>query len=174
MAERDASAAANALAARGGRSFGNDVVKYSPHFVEGLIAQLRQDDAKVRAAFTLAREEQEKLVSAHPDDPGSLCVLGLIDSALGRKEEALREGRRAVELLPVERDVLNGARMIAGLARIAASVGDKELACEHLAHGCQRRPGSGSGGTDNRSQSQSHQSEQPNRHCGRDVFRAVP
>ena len=133
LAERDASAAANALAARGERSFGNDVVKYSPHFVEGLIAQLKQDDAKARAAFTLAREEQEKLVSAHPDDPGSLCVLGLIDSALGRKEEALREGRRAVELLPVEKDVPNGTRMIMGLARIAASVGDRALACEQLA-----------------------------------------
>jgi TolB-like protein/predicted Ser/Thr protein kinase/Flp pilus assembly protein TadD len=133
LAERDASAAANALAARGERSFGNDVVKYSPHFVEGLIAQLKQDDVKARAAFTLAREEQEKLVSAHPDDPGSLCVLGLIDSALGRKEEALREGWRAVELLPVEKDVPNGTRMIMGLARIAASVGDRALACEQLA-----------------------------------------
>ena len=68
------------------------------------------------ALLSLAREEQEKLVSAHPDDPGSLCVLGLIDSALGRKEEALREGRRAVELLPVEKDVTNGTRMIMGLA----------------------------------------------------------
>jgi TolB-like protein/predicted Ser/Thr protein kinase/Flp pilus assembly protein TadD len=133
LAERDASAAANALAARGERSFGNDVVKYSPHFVEGLIAQLKQDDAKARAAFTLARAEQEKLVSAHPDDPGSLCVLGLIDSALGRKEEALREGWRAVELLPIEKDVPNGTRMIMGLARIAASVGDRALACEQLA-----------------------------------------
>ena len=133
LAERDASAAANALAARGERSFGNDVVKYSPHFVEGLIAQLKQDDAKARAAFTFARAEQEKLVSARPDDPGSLCVLGLIDSALGRKEEALREGWRAVELLPVEKDVPNGTRMIMGLARIAASVGDRALACEQLA-----------------------------------------
>ena len=133
LAERDASAAANALAARGERSFGNDMVKYSPHFVEGLIAQLKQDDAKARAAFTLARAEQEKLVSANPDDPGSLCVLGLIDSAQGREEEALREGWRAVELLPIEKDVPNGTRMIMGLARIAASVGDRALACEQLA-----------------------------------------
>ena len=133
LAERDAAAADNALAARGERSFGNEVVKYSPRFVEGLIAQMKQDDAKARAAFTLARAEQEKLVRADPDDAGALCVLGLIDSALGRKEEALREGRRAVELLPVEKDVTNGARMIVGLARIAASVGDRALACEQLA-----------------------------------------
>ncbi len=133
LAERDAAAADSALAARGERSFGNEVVKYSPRFVEGLIAQMKQDDAKARAAFTLARAEQEKLVRADPDDAGALCVLGLIDSALGRKEEALREGRRAVELLPVEKDVTNGARMIVGLARIAASVGDRALACEQLA-----------------------------------------
>jgi cytochrome c-type biogenesis protein CcmH/NrfG len=100
--------------------------------MEGLIARLTQDNVKERAAFTLARAEQEKLVRARPDDAGALCVLGLIDAALGRKEEALREGRHATELLPVENDVLNGTRMIVGLARIAASVGDKNLACEQL------------------------------------------
>jgi hypothetical protein len=56
----------------------------------------------------------------------------LIDAALGRKEEALREGRRAVELLPVEKDAINGARMIKYLAMIAAWSGDKNLACEQL------------------------------------------
>jgi TolB-like protein/Tfp pilus assembly protein PilF/predicted Ser/Thr protein kinase len=132
LAERDAATAANALAVHGDRSLGNDVVKYSPRFMEGLIARLTQDDVKERAAFTLARAEQEKLVRARPDDAGALCVLGLIDAALGRKEEALREGRHATELLPVENDVLNGTRMIVGLARIAASVGDKNLACEQL------------------------------------------
>ena len=84
--------------------------------MEGLIARMTKDDAKARAAFTAARAEQEKLVRAHPDDAGALCVLGLIDAALGRKEEALREGRRAVELLPVEKDAISGGRMIASLA----------------------------------------------------------
>jgi hypothetical protein len=60
-------------------------------------------------------------------------VLGVIDAALGRKEEALREGRRAVELLPVEKDSVNGAHMIQYLAMIAAWVGEKDLACEQLA-----------------------------------------
>ena len=60
-------------------------------------------------------------------------MLGLIDAALGRKEEALREGRRAVELLPVEKDPINGIAMVKYLAMIAAWVGDKDLACEQLA-----------------------------------------
>ena len=63
----------------------------------------------------------------------ALCVLGLIDAALGRKEEALREGRRAVELLPVEKDPIFGIAMVKYFAMIAAWVGDKDLACEQLA-----------------------------------------
>ena len=60
-------------------------------------------------------------------------MLGLIDAALGRKDEALTEGRRAVELLPVEKDAVNGPVMIEYLAMIAAWAGDKQLACEQLA-----------------------------------------
>jgi serine/threonine protein kinase/tetratricopeptide (TPR) repeat protein len=133
LAERDPAAAANALAALGENSAGNATVTFSPHFVEGLIARMTKDDRKARSAFTAARAEQERLIRAHPDDAGALCVLGLIDAGLGRKEEALREGWRAVELLPVGKDAIGGKRIIVGLARIAAWVGDKDLACEQLA-----------------------------------------
>ena len=84
-------------------------------------------------AFTAARVEQEKIVQAQPDYGPAWCVLGVIDAALGRKEEALREGRRAVELLPVEKDSINGLHMIEYFAMIAAWVGEKDLACEQLA-----------------------------------------
>jgi hypothetical protein len=60
-------------------------------------------------------------------------VLGLIDASLGRKEEALREGRRAVQLLPVEKDAIHGIAMVQVFGMIAAWVGDKDLACEQLA-----------------------------------------
>jgi TolB-like protein/DNA-binding winged helix-turn-helix (wHTH) protein/Tfp pilus assembly protein PilF len=133
LAERDPAAAAEALAALGENSLGPTTLRYSPRFLTGLIARMTKDDAKARVAFTAARAEQENLVRADPDDAGALSVLGLIDAGLGRKEEALREGRRAVELLPVEKDAINGTRMIASLANIAAWVGDKELACEQLA-----------------------------------------
>src|SRR5205814_8252031 len=91
-------------------------------------------------AFTAARAEQEKIVQGQPDFGPALCVLGLIDAALGHKEDALREGRRAVELCPIGKDALRGIAMIKYLAMIAAWVGDKDLACEQLAS-VVRRPG---------------------------------
>src|SRR5437667_9385147 len=80
-----------------------------------------------------ARTQHEKRVQAEPNYGPALCVLGLIDAGLGRREEALREGRRAVELVPVEKDALVGPTMIKYLAMIAAWTGDKDLACEQLA-----------------------------------------
>jgi TolB-like protein len=132
LAERDLAASTSALAALGNNGPGNETVTYSPRFMEGLIARMIQDDATARSDFTAARIEQQKLVLAHPDDAGALCVLGLIDAALGRKEEALAEGRRAIELLPVEKDAISGTRIIEALAKIAAWVGDNNLACEQL------------------------------------------
>jgi hypothetical protein len=133
IAERDPAAATNALAALGQDGVGNETVRFSPRFVEGLIARMTKDHDKARTDFTAARASQEKLVRDHPDDAGALVVLGLIDAALDRKEEALSEGRHAVELLPVEKDKITGARIILCFARIAAWVGDNGLACEQLA-----------------------------------------
>jgi len=132
LAERDAATAASALAALGENSLGNEVIKYSPRFMQGIIARMTKDDAKAHAAFNAARAEQEKLVRARPDDAGALSVLGSIDAALGRKEQALREGRRAVELLPVEKDKIQGTRVVVSFAMIAAWAGDKDLACQQL------------------------------------------
>jgi TolB-like protein/Tfp pilus assembly protein PilF len=134
LAERDAGAAKDALIAAGENpiNLGNDVFS-NPAFVEAVIARMAKDDEKAREAFTAARSEQEKIVQAQPDFGPPWCVLGLIDAALGRKEEALREGRRAVELLPVEKDAIRGPAVIKCLAMIAAWVGDKDLACQQLA-----------------------------------------
>jgi len=132
--ERDVAAAKEALLAAGEESpLGSDAVHFPRPFVEGLIARMTNDEHKAQLAFTAARAEQEKIVQAEPDYGPALCVLGVIDAALGRKEEALREGRRAVELLPVEKDSVNGADMIASYAMTATWVGEKNLAFEQLA-----------------------------------------
>ena len=133
LAERDAAAARAALNASGENPLSDDVFQFSHPYIEGLIARMTNENDKAEIAFTVARAVQEKVVQAQPDYGPPLCVLGLIDAALGRKEEALREGRRAVELLPVEKDAINGPRMIDNLAVIAAWAGEKDLACEQLA-----------------------------------------
>src|SRR5438046_6997853 len=114
-------------------TFAVENVPFNRPFAEGVIARMTKDDEKARSAFTAARAEQEKIVQAQPNYGPALCVLGLIDAGLGRKEEALREGQRAVELLPVEKDSMNGTNMVKYLAMIAAWVGEKDLACEQLA-----------------------------------------
>ena len=134
LAERDAAAATEALSAldENGISLW-DQVAFSRSFVEGLIARMTNDDAKAKSAFATARSEQEKIVQAQPDFGPSWCVLGMIDAGLGRKEEALREGRRALELLPVEKDALVGQYLVRYFAVITAWVGEKDLACDQLA-----------------------------------------
>jgi serine/threonine-protein kinase len=134
LAERDPAAAKDALIAAGQNvSPGNQSIRFNRPFAEGIIAHMMKDEDKAQSAFTTARAEQEKIVQAQPNYGPSLVVLGLIDAALGRKEEALREGQRAVELLPVEKDSINGPAMIEYLAIIAAWIGDNDLACEQLA-----------------------------------------
>jgi TolB-like protein/class 3 adenylate cyclase/Tfp pilus assembly protein PilF len=133
LAERDVAAAKNALNAFGDIPLTDYAVHLNRPLMEGVIARMTKDDEKARSAFTAARAQQEKAVQAQPNYGPALCVLGLIDAGLGRQEEALREGRRAVELLPVEKDAINGPLMIQYLAMIAAWAGDKDLACQQLA-----------------------------------------
>jgi TolB-like protein/Tfp pilus assembly protein PilF len=134
LAERDAAAARNAvIAAAENPAFTDQIVDFSRSFMEGVIARMTKDDAGARVAFTAARAEQQKILQAPESYGPALCVRGLIDAGLGRKEEALREGRRAVELLPVEKDAIFGMAVVKYFAMIAAWVGDNDLACEQLA-----------------------------------------
>jgi TolB-like protein/Tfp pilus assembly protein PilF/tRNA A-37 threonylcarbamoyl transferase component Bud32 len=142
LAERDVAAAEDALLASDEFPLGINAVNFTRPFAEGVIARMTNDEHKAQLAFTVARAEQEKKVQAQPDYGPAWCVLGVIDAALGRKEAALREGRRAVELLPVEKDPVNGMVMIKYLAMIAAWVGEKDIACEQLATAV-RHPTSG-------------------------------
>ena len=133
LAERDITAAKMALDAHieNPISLGYEVF-LSRSFVEGVIALMTKDEGKARSAFVAARAEQQKVLQVQPNDSQALGLLGLIDAYLGRKEEALREGWRAVEVVRAEKDLLEEIRQVANLAMIAARVGDKDLALEQL------------------------------------------
>src|SRR5436853_321968 len=99
---------------------------------EGVVAQMRGDQAAARAAFTSARTEAAKLVAGQPSYAEAHCVLGMADAVLGHKKDAIREGRRAVELLPVTKDAIIGSRLVQNLALVYAWTGEKDLALEQL------------------------------------------
>jgi tetratricopeptide (TPR) repeat protein len=135
--ERDAVAADQALAAL--RALGEDTFDagggemiFSLAYLEGLVARMKGDAAAAQAAFSTARARQEEAVRAGPDYGPPLCVLGLIDAALGRKESALREGRRALELAPMAKDYLDGVDVLYFYAVICAWSGERDMAIEQL------------------------------------------
>jgi serine/threonine-protein kinase len=134
LCERTAAAAARSLAnyprdglpSSGGVNF--------PHaYWEGVVARWQGESTKAQAAFTAARNEVAKTVEKQPDFAAGLSLLGMIDAGLGRKEEALREGRRACELLPISKDAIDGVALAVNLAQIYAWVGEKGLAIEQIA-----------------------------------------
>jgi TolB-like protein/class 3 adenylate cyclase/Flp pilus assembly protein TadD len=104
-----------------------------PHtYWEGVVARWQGDSAKARSAFTAARTETEKILQEQPDFAAALSLLGMLDAGLGRKEDAIREGRRACELLPMSKDAVDGVAFVVNLAQIYAWTGEKDLAIEQL------------------------------------------
>jgi tetratricopeptide (TPR) repeat protein len=132
LSERDSVATGRALAAIGD-GFNRNGLYFSLAFMKGCVARTFGDDAAARKAFTAARAEIERRVREQPDYGPPLCMLGLIDAGLGRKEEAIREGRRASELLPVTKDATNGAHIMQFLGVIYAWTGEKDLAIKQIA-----------------------------------------
>jgi serine/threonine-protein kinase len=132
FAERDPAGLENALRALGNNTWGDNATLLSVPLGEALLARLQHDEEKARAAFMRAREEQQKSVQADPNFAPPLCILGLIDAGLGRKKEALEEAQRALDLMPVTKDLSNGTDMLQYGAIIAAWAGQKDLACERL------------------------------------------
>jgi TolB-like protein/Flp pilus assembly protein TadD len=132
LCERDLDGARRALAVLPTAGCYEDSVPFPRGWCEGVVAQMRGDKAAALSAFTSARTEAAKLVTQQPDYAEELCVLGMIDAALGHKEDAIREGRRAVELLPVTKDAIIGPLLVQNLALIYAWTGEKDLALGQL------------------------------------------
>ena len=134
LRERDAVAAQRALAAmpKDGGGCYDENVPFPTAWCEGLAARFRGDELAARTAFANARRDLEKMVRDQPNYAAALCALGVVDAALGNKEDAIREGERAVELMPVSKSTIDGAMLIKYLAVIYAWVGNKDHALQWL------------------------------------------
>src|SRR6478672_8962365 len=101
-------------------------------FWVGVVARLKGDETSARAAFMRARAQQEEELRGHPDNAELLAELGLIDAGLGRKEDALNEGRRALELAPNVKDESTEPYVKMCFAIISTWTGERELALGQL------------------------------------------
>jgi TolB-like protein/class 3 adenylate cyclase/Tfp pilus assembly protein PilF len=132
LCERDPAAAQRALAAMSPGGCQDGAIPFPNGWCEGLVARLDGNESAARAAFTNARKEVEKKVRDQPNYAEGLCALGVIDAVLGNKEDAIREGRRAVELMPVSKNVIEGPLLIKYLALIYAWTGEKDRSFKRL------------------------------------------
>jgi tetratricopeptide (TPR) repeat protein len=133
--ERDLKAASQALGAIGPDAlygYGKEGVFFPRAWCEGVVAGMKGDVPAAQAAFTAAHARVEKTVHEEPANGPALCALAMIDAALGRKKEAIGEGRHAVELLPVAKDSIEGPVLIEYLAAIYAATGKKDAAFDQL------------------------------------------
>jgi len=85
------------------------------------------------AEFDEARAQLAKSVEATPDDAGLLSELAVTDALLGRKDDALKEARMAVEMTPVAKDALDGPRFVINEAVVYAWAVQPDLAFDRLA-----------------------------------------
>jgi TolB-like protein/predicted Ser/Thr protein kinase len=100
-------------------------------WAEGLVARARGDKQKAQAAFAAAREKMQA-TRADKQDVVYFAGVARLDAGLGRKEEAIREAGRAVELQPITKDSLNGPAWVANLALVYAWTGERDRALEQL------------------------------------------
>jgi serine/threonine-protein kinase len=133
LCERDFATAEKALASLPTEGASVEGFVFPKAWFQGVIRRAKGDSAGAKEAFTAARAEVERIVREQPDYAQALCLLGLIDAGLGRKEDAVREGEHAMALLPLEKDAINGALLSEYLAVIYAWVGEMDRAFKQLA-----------------------------------------
>jgi TolB-like protein/predicted Ser/Thr protein kinase len=106
--------------------------RYPRIWFEAVTARAVRQPEKARAALEAARQHYTRLLQERRNDqPLFLAQLAIVDAMLGRKEEALQEAQRAVELLP-SKDAVEGPRMVADLAIVYSLIGEPDHAIEQL------------------------------------------
>jgi TolB-like protein/Tfp pilus assembly protein PilF len=111
-------------------------IDYSFYFpkawFEAMIARAKGDSAGATAAFSAARAILEQRLAIKPEDARTLAVLAQVDAGLGRKELAIQEAQHAVDLMPLSKDIYDGALVLEGLAQVYTWTNEPDRAIELL------------------------------------------
>jgi tetratricopeptide (TPR) repeat protein len=101
-------------------------------WADGQVARARGDKQKALAVFAAARKKLDATWGDKPKDEEYFAKVAMVDAGLGRKEDAIREARRAVDLMPIGKDSQWGPRQVADLALVYAWTGERDRALEQL------------------------------------------
>jgi len=133
LREHDSGGVQRALSNMGEGGCFDEGIPFPNGWCEGLAAWVHGDESAARGAFESARKELAEEVHNQPNYAAALCALGVVHAVLGNKEAAIREGERAVELIPISKSAIEGATLVRYLAVIYAWAGDKDRAVQRLA-----------------------------------------
>jgi TolB-like protein/Flp pilus assembly protein TadD len=133
LMDRDVVAAQKALAACQLDTIASQTgVPLPKSYLQACVDLVRGDAAKARTEFETARPSIEKIVVNSPQDGTRRAQLGLLYAFLGRKEDALREGQRAMELKPITHDVIEGAVVEDFYTLTCARLGESDKAISRI------------------------------------------
>jgi tetratricopeptide (TPR) repeat protein len=111
-------------------------IDYSFYFpkawFEAIIARAKGDSARAIAAFSTARKILEQRLVIKPEHARTIAVLAQVDAGLGQKELAIREAQHAVDLMPISKDVYDGALVLEGLDQVYTWSNEPDRAIELL------------------------------------------
>jgi TolB-like protein/Tfp pilus assembly protein PilF len=105
---------------------------YPKAWFEAMIARAKGDSSGATAAFSAARTILEQRLAVKPEHARTLAVLAQVDAGLGRKELAIQEAQHAVDLMPVSKDIYDGALVLEGLAQVYTWTNEPDRAIEVL------------------------------------------
>ena len=105
---------------------------YPKAWFEAMVARAKGDSARATAAFSAARTILEQRLAVKPEHARTLAVLAQVDAGLGHKELAIKEAQHAVDLMPVSKDIYDGALVLEGLAQVYTWTNEPDRAIELL------------------------------------------
>ena len=105
---------------------------YPKAWFEAIIARAKGDSARATDAFSRARTILQQRLAVKPEDARTIAVLAQVDAGLGRKELAIQEAQHAVDLMPLSKDIYDGALVLEGLAQVYTWTNEPDRAIELL------------------------------------------
>jgi serine/threonine protein kinase/TolB-like protein/Flp pilus assembly protein TadD len=112
--------------------FEHQFISYPTSLVAAEAFAFKGDSERAQAEYEMARADIEKALAERPDDYRLHASLGMALAGLGRREQAIAAGQKAVEMMPIEKDIYIGQQFPADLALIYARLGEVEAALDQI------------------------------------------